>query len=483
MKSTTFLLMSLILFCIATDMVVGQTFSIQGVLRDPLGRTVEDGSYSLTFRIYNVATGGAALWSETQGSVEVKHGVFTVELGTETSMAELTFDTQYYIGISVEEGQELEPRIKMTNSPSSYGVFGVKNTFPSVGNIGVGVTEPSAGLHIKTQNVADNLLKIESTAASGGTITVKADGKLGVNVVPEQALDIQGNLKMRSGSILFDDGSSLSSAYFGGSASSLTNNGNIIITTDADDNGSGEVQILSGAGTVVTVANNGYVGIGTATPATSLQVNGEIRTTKMTTTGNVGIGTTSPSYPLDVNGTARATTFSGSFSGNGASISSLNASNLSSGTVPNARLDSDLQDIANGSGCLFKSGIADLYSTSSFYADPYLEFRMQQNSYVMVYLKDAGNWTGRYLVSGSRITGSSLQNDHVDVLNPIKNEWRFLINHSTSSPSAMALSYNGLQVTFLILCQNSPWQYRLTLTMFDWDKSDLFGWQLIRFKN
>ncbi len=125
MKSTTFLLISLILFCIATDMFFGQTFSIQGVLRDPLGRTVEDGSYSLTFRIYNVATGGAALWSETQGSVEVKHGVFTVELGTETSMAELTFDTQYFIGISVQEGQELEPRIKMTNSPSSYGVFGV----------------------------------------------------------------------------------------------------------------------------------------------------------------------------------------------------------------------------------------------------------------------------------------------------------------------------------------------------------------------
>jgi len=86
---------------------------------------------------------------------------------------------------------------------------------------------------------------------------VDASGKMGLNVTPEQALDISGNLKMRNGSIMFSDGSALSSAYFGGSASSLTNNGNVIITTDADNDGSGSVQVLSGPTTVLTVANNG----------------------------------------------------------------------------------------------------------------------------------------------------------------------------------------------------------------------------------
>jgi hypothetical protein len=52
--------------------------------------------------------------------------------------------------------------------------------------------------------------------------------------------------------------------------------------------------------------------------------------------GNIGVGTSVPSTPLQVNGTATATLFSGS----GASLTNLDASNLGSGTVPTARLGS-----------------------------------------------------------------------------------------------------------------------------------------------
>jgi len=67
-------------------------------------------------------------------------------------------------------------------------------------------------------------------------------------------------------------------------------------------------------------------------------------------TGNVGIGTTNPLAKLDVNGSVRAT----SFDGNAGSLTNLNASQLTSGTVPLARLPAGL--VTNGASGVTLSG-------------------------------------------------------------------------------------------------------------------------------
>ena len=59
---------------------VPPTLSYQGVLTDASGMAVPDGPYSITFRIYDVASGGSALLTETR-SVEVHKGTFNVILG------------------------------------------------------------------------------------------------------------------------------------------------------------------------------------------------------------------------------------------------------------------------------------------------------------------------------------------------------------------------------------------------------------------
>ncbi len=50
---------------------IPETMSYEGVLLDSEGIPVADGDYDITFRVYDVAEGGSALWIETQ-SVPVR---------------------------------------------------------------------------------------------------------------------------------------------------------------------------------------------------------------------------------------------------------------------------------------------------------------------------------------------------------------------------------------------------------------------------
>ena len=90
---------------------------------------------------------------------------------------------------------------------------------------------------------------------------------------------------------------------------------------------------------LITARNGIVVGSGI-----TLSKDGDIFATGITTvSGNVKVGTgitLSPDGDVFATGVTTATTFSGAFSGSGANITALNASNLASGTVPTARLGS-----------------------------------------------------------------------------------------------------------------------------------------------
>ena len=187
--------------------VFASTVAVQGVLRDPLGRTVDDGYYQISFIIYNDSSSVDSvyrLWSETHGSVEVQHGVFSVELGTIAPMTDLTFIEQYWVGVKVQGGLEMSPRTKLTTSPYSKAVFGTENIFPSVGNVGVGTTEPGALLHIidNTSNSTQDILKLQNSyqedqlvIEDDGTLTLPTVGAaIGVGTAtPEAVLDINSS--------------------------------------------------------------------------------------------------------------------------------------------------------------------------------------------------------------------------------------------------------------------------------------------------
>ncbi len=96
---------------------IPQTISYQGVLIDAAGTIVPDGNYSLTFKLYDAAAGGAPLWSEGQLTA-INKGVFNVILGSVNPIT-LPFNKPYWLGVTVGAETEFSPRIQLTSSPYS----------------------------------------------------------------------------------------------------------------------------------------------------------------------------------------------------------------------------------------------------------------------------------------------------------------------------------------------------------------------------
>ena len=96
---------------------VPKTMNYQGYLTNAGGQPV-NGTVSMVFSLYNVDTGGTALWTETHQTVTVDNGIYNVVLGagnpTPVPLA-LPFDTQYYLGITVGTDPEMTPRQPLTS--------------------------------------------------------------------------------------------------------------------------------------------------------------------------------------------------------------------------------------------------------------------------------------------------------------------------------------------------------------------------------
>src|SRR5215469_3165528 len=95
-----------------------KTLNYQGFLTDAAG-TPTDAPVQMTFKLYNVSTGGAALWTETQASVAVTKGEFSTILGLVTPMT-LAFDVPYYLGVTVGSDAEMTPRQPLTSGAYAF---------------------------------------------------------------------------------------------------------------------------------------------------------------------------------------------------------------------------------------------------------------------------------------------------------------------------------------------------------------------------
>ncbi len=122
-----------LLFAGAVQAQSNATLSFQGILKKSNGVAVEDGTYAITFNLYDTEQGGTALWTETQPDVEVTSGIYSVLLGTIEPLT-IAFDKIYYLGLKVGSS-EMTPRFKLTSAPYALSLIGQKNLFPSTGTV------------------------------------------------------------------------------------------------------------------------------------------------------------------------------------------------------------------------------------------------------------------------------------------------------------------------------------------------------------
>ncbi|MFC1658615.1 beta strand repeat-containing protein, partial [Candidatus Omnitrophota bacterium] len=104
------------------DAAIPETMTYQGRLTDEFGAPVADGSYSISFYLYDQLSGGSLIWSQDHDGgvfpeVTVNNGIFSVEL--DMSLVPDWTD-QYFFTLAVEGDPEMSPRIPINSVPYSF---------------------------------------------------------------------------------------------------------------------------------------------------------------------------------------------------------------------------------------------------------------------------------------------------------------------------------------------------------------------------
>ncbi len=174
MKKT---LLSTIITLVLTSIVFSQdlptTINYQGILKDAAGVVVQNGNYNLTFKLYDAESGGTTIWNETK-TINVVGGIINTQLGSVTPIPSTAFAGMTWLGITIESGSELTPRISLSSVPYSFMSMNVPNG-------SITATKIANDQVVKSLNgLKDNVNLVAGTnvtiTPSGNNITINAAG-------------------------------------------------------------------------------------------------------------------------------------------------------------------------------------------------------------------------------------------------------------------------------------------------------------------
>lgn len=286
-------LLLLLVFIVLTStnifsQAIPKQIDFQGVLKTAAGVIVPDGNYQLTFKIYNDPTGGTPLWSETQ-MVAVANGIFSAHLGSVVPITTVPFDRIHFLGMTIGADPELSPRTMLTPSPYSFMALNVMdNTITSAKLVDLTITgtdianntigpeklnfTPGSGT-IGGSGTTNYLPIFTNSTTLGNSILYQSSSRIGINnASPDFALTINSDPVAGLGLKISRSNGGLGIAIMEDSQPTGLRGWNFDVFNQkltlktTEDNGYATIKEL------ITFKRDGFVGIGTSSPVTNMQL-------------------------------------------------------------------------------------------------------------------------------------------------------------------------------------------------------------------
>lgn len=232
--------------------------SVQGVLRDANNRSVEDGTYSMQFLIYNESSGGSSVWNSGQMDVDVFNGVYSETLDIDNN---ITNSANLWLEVKID-GNAMS-RVRLHLSPYEESIIaGQENVFPEAGNVGIGTDQPDYDLDVEgTLHILNT-----GTMASTTDFDEAKDKAYLLVATSDNGFDESSFIAMDDNEISQYGGDLYLGAF--GDGNNGYEDGNIRFRAGVEGSG--------GLDEHMRLTNEGRLGIGTASPQNTLDVNGMI---------------------------------------------------------------------------------------------------------------------------------------------------------------------------------------------------------------
>ena len=170
----------------ASSGTVPHVISYQGVLANPDGTPIADGSHHVTCSLYTDAAGTSRVWS-TVMTVITSRGIFNVMLGDTDAPFGMSFNEPLWLGVQVENGVELRPLTRLAAAPYAL----------EIPDSVVGTDK------LQSQSVTQEKMGADYVAhvsVNGKTVSTKRGGDIditvGTNLVLKSSTDSSGNVRV-----------------------------------------------------------------------------------------------------------------------------------------------------------------------------------------------------------------------------------------------------------------------------------------------